>query len=489
MLERSSLGMKSVMDNKNNENDSLKASIKSSNTLNTLYHEARQDIESLSKQISLKDNLIADLNVRLGRYERICINIEGYEPVAIGPSKDLLNSLCKELCKMEQKRKDSEAKASLQRDVHQKEIQNLQVALTEKERELARVTLQPEHEKDQEIQRLRTALENKERAQATRTVLCNSLEDEADQLRGQLRATMNVCRELLDMLGRDNRGRLVEETPHQQKANEKSEPTHASGDGIRFDQLEEENQNLKQRVAHVEALNSKWQRYDSSREEYVRRLRQQYLKESNNPTSENAVSSGPSQGTGPRSKSVHGLGTPSSGLLHQEIARLNSQLEEKMRECGRLGRDLEETRRRNRERIQTLEQQVLIYTEDFKFERADRERANSRILDLQENLSQLQQRLRSQQGLSGESHDVVAPTCRGHIGHRISQRPQINLTESNQRTSTEPSTTKQKNARSAVTPNPVCMGVSELQCPSCFAMFDENCETECLNHLEYCRRY
>ncbi|KAM6972437.1 TNFAIP3-interacting protein 2 [Aplochiton taeniatus] len=462
------------------DNDTLKENVKSLNTLNTLYHEARQDIDHLTKQISQKDNLIADLNLRLGKYERIGINVEGYEPVAIGPSKDLLNSLCKEICRIEQKRKDTEVKASLQTEFHTKEIQNIQVALAEKERELSRVTHQPEHEKDQEIQRLRSALEDKERAQATRAVLCNSLEEEADQLQGQLRATMKVCRELLDMLGRDKTGEMVEEMPQQRTAEEKSESTNTSGVENRIYQLEEENQQLKQRVAYVEVLNSKWQRYDSSREEYVRKLRQQLLKESNNPAGDGGVSSVPRQGT-----------AASSVLLHQEIARLNSQLDEKMRECGRLARDLEETRRQHRERIQTMEQQVLIYTEDFKFERADRERAHSRMLDLEQKLAQLQQRLRTQQGAGGESRDVVAPICRGHIGHRISQRKHINFPEPKQRTSSKPPTTKQKNTRSAalVIPTPVCTDVSELQCPSCFAMFDENCETECLNHLENCRRY
>lgn len=40
--------------------------------------------------------------------------------------------------------------------------------------------------------------------------------------------------------------------------------------------------------------------------------------------------------------------------------------------------------------------QVLIYTEDFKSERADRERAQGRIADLKEQISQLKQQLHKQ---------------------------------------------------------------------------------------------
>lgn len=53
-----------------------------------------------------------------------------------------------------------------------------------------------------------------------------------------------------------------------------------------------------------------------------------------------------------------GLGPVSSGLLHQEISRLNTLLEEKISECEQLDRQLVDIRRHGKERIQTLEQQV-----------------------------------------------------------------------------------------------------------------------------------
>ncbi len=53
-----------------------------------------------------------------------------------------------------------------------------------------------------------------------------------------------------------------------------------------------------------------------------------------------------------------GLGSVSTGLLHQEISRLNGLLEEKMRECDRLDRQVDDIRRQSQERVQTLEQQV-----------------------------------------------------------------------------------------------------------------------------------
>lgn len=103
----------------NMDNDMLKDKIRSYNTLNTLYHETRQEIDVLNNQIYMKDNLIADLKAKLGRYERICIGVEDNDPVVLGPSKSLLESLCKEIYKLKQKRNEAEVKASRQAEISQ----------------------------------------------------------------------------------------------------------------------------------------------------------------------------------------------------------------------------------------------------------------------------------------------------------------------------------------------------------------------------------
>lgn len=56
------------------------------------------------------------------------------------------------------------------------------------------------------------------------------------------------------------------------------------------------------------------------------------------------------------------MGSGSSELLHQEISRLNVLLEEKINECQRLDREVASIRRKSKERIQTLEQQVSVLT-------------------------------------------------------------------------------------------------------------------------------
>ncbi|XP_035493910.1 TNFAIP3-interacting protein 2 isoform X1 [Scophthalmus maximus] len=443
-------------------------------TLNTLYHETRQETELLHRQVRVKDNIIADLKARLGRYERVYVSAgDGVGSVALGPSRSLLESLCAEMCKLKQRRSDAQLRASRLEE----EIQRLSVQLREKELELESVRCQPEHEKEREIQRLRSALEERERAEATRAVLCTSLVEEADQLRGQLGTTVKVCQELLARLEKEKEGGggdvVVEVAAQQQKA-KTAESSDVSGVNAQVLQLQEENKQLKQRVAYVQGLNSQWQKYDSSREDYIRGLCQR-LKESTG------------QGLLP------GLGSVTTGLLHQEISRLNGLLEGKMSECARLGIEVEEIRRHDQERIQTLEQQVLIYTEDFKSERTDRERAQGHIQDLKEQVYQLKQQLHKQQGATRETRDVV-PMCRVHIGHRISSRRHKDNTEHLLRTTAE--TQQQPVAAAAeaaaTTPSPawsdILLGLSELQCPRCQAKFSDTDTAEYLKHWEECAK-
>lgn len=96
------------------DNDALKAKIRSCSVLTTFYHETQREIANLSQQLYSRDNVISDLKARLGKYERTYINVEGEEPVAIGPSKSLLESLCKEICKLKQKLKESETEGNQQ---------------------------------------------------------------------------------------------------------------------------------------------------------------------------------------------------------------------------------------------------------------------------------------------------------------------------------------------------------------------------------------
>lgn len=98
----------------------------------------------------------------------------------------------------------------------------------------------------------------------------------------------------------------------------------------------------------MEDLNAKWQKYDASRDEYVKRLHLQ-LKELKSQLEQQH--STPSAQT-------------NSELMQKEILRLNKLLEEKMNECKKSRRELEDVKKAregDNERIQMLEQQVINF--------------------------------------------------------------------------------------------------------------------------------
>ncbi|XP_052401195.1 TNFAIP3-interacting protein 2 [Carassius gibelio] len=449
------------MDEIKRENDALRAKLRSCSTLNTFYHETQQEIARLNQLVTSKDGIIADLKARLGKYDKTVV-IEGEEPYIVGPSKSLIESLCKEICKLKQNLKESDADAAQRLETSKTEIRRLQEKLKEKDQELETIRERPDQEKEREIQRLRSNLAESDRTQATRAVLCNSLAEEAEQLRAQLGATVHVCQELLGRLEKEkSRTAMTDQRTQANELHQPKESPEVPHLNVIISKLEEENDQLKKRVAYVESLNSKWQKYDSSREEYVRGLCQK-LKESNG-----LASAGPTLTQTPAAGSV--------ALFQQEIARLNGLLQDKMMECERLGRERDDSKRRDQERIQMLEQQVLAYIEDFKSERADRERAQGKILDLQDEVGRLQLQIRTQ------SVQDASSSRRLHMG--LKKVPHRQKDTAEPRRNSPPETSSKRTIS-----NTAPQGAAELQCPRCLTTYDDEHATEYLNHWDECAK-
>ncbi|XP_043093209.1 TNFAIP3-interacting protein 2 [Puntigrus tetrazona] len=444
------------MDEIKRENDALRAKLRGCSTLNTCYHETQQEIVRLNQLVTSKDGIIADLRARLGKYEKTVV-MEGEEPCILGPSKSLIESLCKEICKLKQKLKESEADATQRLQTNKTEIQRLQEKLKEKDQELETIRERPDQEKEREIHRLRSTLAENDRTHATRVVLCNSLAEETEQLRAQLGATVQVCQELLGRLEKERSKTAT--TDQRTEANETKDSPELPRLNV-ISKLEEENDQLKKRVAYVESLNSKWQKYDSSREEYVRGLCQK-LKESNG-----LASADPTLTQTPAAGNV--------ALFQQEITRLNGLLQDKMMECERLGRE-RDGGKRDQERIQMLEQQVLAYIEDFKSERADRERAQGKILDLQDEVGRLQLQIRTQ------SVQDASSSRRLHMGLKKIPHRQTDTAEPRRNSPPESSSKR-------TISNTAPQGAAALQCPRCLTTYDDEHATEYLNHWDECAK-
>lgn len=195
---------------------------------------------------------------------------------------------------------------------------------------------QPEHEREKEVAQLRRSVAEKERARAASDILCRSLAEETHQLRRTLAATAHMCQHLAKCLDERQRaqGDVGDKSPEPECTD-----TAASVQAV-IEKLREENRLLRQKVTHVEDLNAKWQRYDASRDEYVRGLHAQMQGLRAPPE--------PSRPSCPE-------------LMRKEISRLNRQLEEKIRVCVDVRRELVAVRGARDaalERVQMLEQQV-----------------------------------------------------------------------------------------------------------------------------------
>ncbi|XP_049486149.1 TNFAIP3-interacting protein 2 isoform X1 [Panthera uncia] len=415
-------------------------------TLCGLYHEAGQRLRRLQDELAARDALIERLRARLAA-------LEG------DAAPSLVDALLEQVARFREQLRQREggaAEAALRQ-----EIERLSEQLEEKEKEKQQLMSQPEHEREKEVALLRQSVAEKERARAASDILCRSLADETHQLRRTLAATAHMCQHLAKCLD--------ERQCTQGDSREKSpEPERTGGDTCVRDvieKLQEENRLLRQKVTHVEDLNAKWQRYDASRDEYVRGLHAQ----------------------------LQGLQFPREPerpsppeLMRKEISRLNRQLEEKINDCAEVKEELTAVRRARDaalERVQMLEQQILAYKDDFTSERADRERAQGRIQELEEQVAALRHQASRRQDCRERG------SCRTHTGSKTPKYLETSVLElvapSGRRAGTGsqgPDFSAEGRCPGATTRR----GQGELQCPHCLQHFDDEQGEELFRHVAEC---
>ncbi|KAM4811566.1 TNFAIP3-interacting protein 2 isoform X3 [Urocitellus parryii] len=310
---------------------------------------------------------------------------------------------------------------------------------------------QPQQAREKELVLLRRSVLEKEQARAASHVLCRSLADETHQLRRMLAATAHMCQHL---------AKCLDERHAQGDVGEKclKEPEHTDGDQAAVEKLQEENRLLKQKVTHVEDLNAKWQRYDASRDEYVRELHVQL-----------------------RGLQAH----QESELMRKEISRLNRQLEEKINYCAEVKKELAAARMARDsalERVQMLEQQLLAYKDDFASERADRERAQSRIQELEEKVTSLLYKASQRQDTQEEG------PCRIHTRSRTAKYLETDVLELGAPGGWRPGpgSPQLESPAEDVCPSTAHRGRGDLQCPRCLGYFSDTQGEKFLRHVSEC---
>ncbi|XP_038601452.1 TNFAIP3-interacting protein 2 [Tachyglossus aculeatus] len=330
---------------------------------------------------------------------------------------------------------------------------------------MQKIVARPQHERDREILLLQRSLAEKEKVQATSEVLCRSLTDETHQLRRTLAATAEMCQHLAKCLEEKQaaRGKSEERIPLERLDKLQFPASEMPLQEAVICKLQEENTLLKQKVIYVEDLNAKWQKYDASRDEYVKGLHLQ-LK---------AAQEQAAQGAG-------------ALRMRKEIFRLNKLLEDKLNDCGQVRRELEELKKArdgDKERVQILEEQVLVYRDDFTSERADRERAQGQIQELQEQVASLQQQLASrQEAREGRGPWRIPVGHKSHAAVGSGAAEPLPLEGGSRRAPAR----SQQSAVQVDAPGPARGDQGDLQCPHCMRLFDDEQGEELLRHVAEC---
>ncbi|XP_069712559.1 TNFAIP3-interacting protein 2 [Phaenicophaeus curvirostris] len=447
------------------ESGSSKSKAPRYDALCALYHESARQLKQLQLQLAAKEAALRELR---GRAERRA-------EAGAEPAGSLVESLVEQLGRARRQLRDGQRLWARSEEALRQEVQKLNQQLEEKNEEIQQIINQPPYEKEREILRLQKSLAEREKAQATSDVLCRSLTDETHQLQRKLASTAEMCQHLAKCL--EEKQRKEKGSSDDQMPTERSDQLLDNETSLQalICNLQEENRMLKQKVAHVEDLNAKWQKYDASRDEYVKRLHLQ-LREMK-----------------AQLEQQHG-GTSvqtNSDLMHKEIVRLNKLLEEKMNECIKTKRELEDVKKASEgdnERIQMLEQQVLVYKDDFTSERSDRERAQSKIQELQAEVACLQHQLaRRQDSRDTSSHFRV------HIPNQNHMYAQTNVEHLRGNSPGQTGRGRTSSQSEQASP-PVDNGnlgsegraQGELRCPHCMRFFSDELSDEFLKHVAEC---
>ncbi|XP_054995100.1 TNFAIP3-interacting protein 2 [Sorex araneus] len=394
----------------------------------SLYREAGQRLRLVQEQLAARDALVERLRARLAA-------LEG------DAAPSLVDALLEQVARLREQLRERESGAA-EAELRQ-EVERLSQRLVEKEQEMEQLLSRPALVCEKELVQLRRSVAEKERVRAASHVLCRSLAEESQQLRRTLAATAHMCQHLAKCL---EERQAPQGAPRESSA-ESEGPDRAAIQAATV-KLQEENRLLKEKVAHVEDLNAKWQRYDASRDEYVRGLQAQ----------------------------LRGLQAPAEPerpstceRMRKEIARLNGQLEEKMLTCAEAKQELLAARSAwdaALERVQVLEQQILAYKEDFAWERADRERAQSRVQELEEKLACLEQ--------AGRQGPFEPASCRTHAASSSPEALKCAVSSDG------------RPGDEACRPEPPSVPLGDLQCPHCLQCFSDEQGEELFRHVGQC---
>lgn len=358
-------------------------------TFSRLLQETKQENSSLNKKLKTLETIVRNLQSRLINHGlSASLSLEESDDFIPGTSKQVLENLTRENSRLKQLLRtspsDPEEIQTLQQKVKEFSQKNtaLQQQLESKisrANDLERALSSSADEKDAQIRRLTTTVEELRESSRTRDVLCISLAEETNNLRQQLTDVGTQCQQMAQRL---------ENSKAKQGSQLKGSDKHPED----ADRLREENYTVKAKLDEVIKMNHRWQSYNTMQEQRIKQLMSEV-------ESAQALAITPE-----REESINrALDEAKSKLqsLENQKKELDTKLNEALTYNSHLTQEVEKLREEvnsrregtclssNSESIEALKHQIQICTEDFEYERSDREKAQHRISQLEEEMRQI----------------------------------------------------------------------------------------------------
>ncbi|XP_061177821.1 NF-kappa-B essential modulator-like [Saccostrea echinata] len=358
-------------------------------TFSRLLQETKQENVGLVKKVKTLETIIRNFQSRLiNNGLSASLSLEESDVFIPGTSKQVLENLSRENSRLKQLLRsspnDPEEIQTLQQKVKELTQKNstLQQQLESKVsrlNDLERALSNSADEKDAQIRRLTTTVEELRESSRTRDVLCLSLAEEKNNLQQQLTDVGTQCQQMALRL---------ENSKTKQGAQLKGSDKFSE----EIERLREENFSLKSKLEEVTKMNHRWQSYNTMQEQRIQQLMAEM--EANQalmvtPEREESIN-----------RALEEAKTKLQSMENQK-KEFETKLNEALTYNSHLTQEVEKLREEvnsrregtclssNSESIEALKHQIQICTEDFEYERSDREKAQHRISQLEEEMRQI----------------------------------------------------------------------------------------------------
>ncbi|XP_062602200.1 centrosomal protein of 55 kDa-like [Saccostrea cucullata] len=358
-------------------------------TFSRLLQESKQECVTLNKKVKTLETVVRNFQSRLiNNGLSASLSLEENDVFIPGTSKQVLENLSRENSRLKQLLRsspsDPEEIPTLQQKVKELTQKNstLQQQLESKVsrlNDLERALSNSADEKDAQIRRLTTTVEELRESSRTRDVLCLSLAEEKNNLQQQLTDVGTQCQQMALRL---------ENSKTKQGAQLKGSDKLSE----EIERLREENFTLKSKLEEVTKMNHRWQSYNTMQEQRIQQLTAEM--EANQafvvtPEREESIN-----------RALEEAKTKLQSMENQK-KEFETKLNEALTYNSHLTQEVEKLREEmnsrregtclssNSESIEALKHQIQICTEDFEYERSDREKAQHRISQLEEEMRQV----------------------------------------------------------------------------------------------------